>query len=306
MSIVVLGSINIDIAAYGERLPKPGETLHAHRYALGLGGKGANQAAAASRLGNSVQMIGRIGADLFADMAGVELQRYGIGLELVHRDTRQSTGVAIIGVDAKGENAITVVAGANMAIDHSDVARATPELKAAKVLMLQLEIPLAASLEAAATVRSHRGMVILDPAPVPKTGLAPEVFRQVDVITPNEVETEALVGFRPENAEDARRAGRMLRERGVPIAVVKLGARGCLVSTSELDAFVPPYKVETVDSVAAGDCFNGALAHALERKLAVVEAVRFAAAAGAISTTKPGAAASAPTRDQVEALLRRH
>lgn len=305
MAVAVLGSINVDIAAYAERLPRPGETLHGSSYAVTLGGKGANQAVAAARLGSAVSLIGRIGRDGFGDTATAVLADAGIDASLVLADPQAATGIAIIGVDAKGENAITVIAGANLSLDGSDVERGRAALASARVIMLQLETPPSVSYIAADIAREEGARVIFDPAPAPYEGLGPDLYRRVDILTPNEIETEALVGFRPSNAEEGARACRLLLDRGVGTAVVKLGERGVCFMGPEGEGFVAPYRVKSIDSVAAGDCFNGGLAFALDRGRPMPEAVRFAAACGALATTRRGAAASAPCLGEVEELVAR-
>ena len=303
MAIAVVGSINCDVIAYVERLPRPGETLVASGYRLGLGGKGANQAVAARRLGSSVDLIGRVGGDAFGRAVLDELRRFAVDTALVAVDPEGATGMAMIHVAADGENTIAIVAGGNGALGAADLEQGRAALLAAKVLLLQLEVPLAVGLAAAATVRSHGGLVILDPAPAPAGGLAPEALGAIDILTPNETETAALTGALPRSADDGIAAARALRRRGAATAIVKLGARGVAFSSADGEGFVPPFKVETVDSVAAGDCFNGALAHALDQRADLAAAVRYAAAAGALSTTRRGAAAAAPSADEVARLL---
>ncbi len=306
MPIAVFGSINIDLTTYAERLPRPGETLHGERYAIGLGGKGCNQAVAVSRLGAQMTLIGRIGDDEFGARARAELAAMNVTTQDIFLDPDNATGIAVIGVDADAQNCITVIGGANMAIDGSDVARAAERLSLADTLLLQMEIPLEPALMAADLVRKSGGRVILDPAPAPAKGYAPGVLSRVDVITPNETETELLTGMKPKNATEAAAAAGKLRAQGVGAAVVKLGAAGVYFQDAENEGFVEPFKVDSIDSVAAGDCFNGGLATALSEGKTLAEAVRFAAACGALSTTKRGASASAPTREEVEALLARY
>lgn len=301
--IVVFGSANIDVCAYSERLPRPGETVHGSRYAMGLGGKGANQASAASRLGGLVEMVGRTGGDAFGEMARSRLAGFGVRTGHLLSDPAAATGIAVIGVESSGENCITVIGGANMAVSGDDAARNAALLGSAAVLLLQLEVPMPAALAAAAAVRAGGGRVILDPAPAPRGGLPDEVFRAVDAMTPNETETEALVGLRPSTPEEAAAAAGRLTERGLSIAIVKMGAKGVCFRGPGEQGFVPPFPVTAVDTVAAGDCFNGGLAFALARGDGLGEAVRFAAACGALATTRPGAAESAPTLAEVTALL---
>jgi ribokinase len=304
MSVVVFGSINIDITAYMERLPKPGETLHGRRYKLGLGGKGANQAVAAAKLGSEVRFIARLGADEFASAAERELTAYGVDTALLRRDADGATGIAIINVGEGGENCISIVGGSNMAIDETDVARGRAALEAARVLLLQLEVPLAPSLAAARIVKAHGGSVIFDPAPAPKQGFSPDVLQAIDILTPNESETAAILGWTPSSLDDGLKAARQLRARGVATAIVKLGARGVAVSSPDAEGAIPAFTVKTVDTVAAGDSFNGGLAHVIERGKPLLEAVRYAAACAALSTTRYGASAAAPTAAEVEAFLK--
>ncbi len=303
MSIAVFGSINIDLTTYGARLPSPGETLHADHYATGLGGKGCNQAVATSRLGARTTLIGRVGRDNFGDTALSVLEKFDISADGVFVDADADTGLAVIGVDGKGQNCITVIGGANMAIDDSDVERARERLSAADVLLLQMEIPLAVGLAAADITRENGGQVILDPAPAPAGGLSSNTLARIDLITPNETETELLTGMRPTSIEQAALCANQLRAQGVAAAVIKMGAEGVYFQDAEADGFVPPFKVNSIDSVAAGDCFNGGLAFALAKGNSLGDAVRFAAACGALSTTMAGAAASAPGLQEVVDLL---
>ena len=238
MTVAVFGSINMDITAYMERLPKPGETLHGQRYKLGLGGKGANQAVAACKLGSDVRFIARIGADDFAGAVARELASYGVDTALLRRDAGGATGIAIINVGEGGENCITVIGGSNLAVDASDVARGRPALEAAHVLLLQLEVPLAASLAAARIVKARGGTVILDPAPAPKQGLSADALQAIDILTPNESETAAILGWTPSSLDDGLKAARQLRARGVATAIVKLGARGVAVASSGAEGIV--------------------------------------------------------------------
>lgn len=304
MTIAVLGSINMDITAYSDRLPRPGETLHAHRYLTGLGGKGANQAAAAARLGSATDFIGRVGNDHFGRSAIEQLQKFGVATRHVSIDPGNSTGIAIINVDRNGENFITVVAGANFAIDETDIAGAADCLETTTVLLLQMEVPWPPMLLAAKRARAKGAKIILDPAPAPAAGIDLDLSF-FDIITPNETETEILTGIHPHDAPTAAAAAKQLHRRGPQVVIVKLGSRGAYLSTPETGMHVPPFKVEALDTVAAGDCFNGGLAYALSKGMDLVPAARFASACGALSTTKYGAAAAAPTLSEVDGLLSR-
>ena len=304
MTVAVFGSINTDVNAYLDRLPKPGETLHGSSYKIGLGGKGANQAVAARKLGSDVKFICRIGPDIFGDTAFNEIASYGVSTDYILRDPKGATGLAIINVGGDGENAISLIGGSNMTLDETDVARSARALENAKILLLQMEVPFDASLRAARLAKKGGATVILDPAPAPKQPYAREVYDAVDILTPNEIETAALVGWQPQSADEGLKAAAALNKTGVKTAIVKLGAQGVCVKGPSWEGFIPPFKVTPVDTVAAGDSFNGGLAYALEQDMPLQEAVRFAAACGALSTTKKGAAAAAPLLAEVENLLR--
>jgi len=304
MGIVVFGSINVDITVYGERLPGPGETVHGDRSAIALGGKGCNQAVAVARLGGQVKLVGRLGDDAFGALARGELAAFGVSDACVARDPVNATGIAVIGVDAGGENCISIVGGANLGVDESDVDARLDVFEEADILLVQLEIPRPAIRHAAKVVRATGGRVILDPAPAPAHEHDLDALLAItDIITPNETETEALTGIRPATPEQAEQAAAVFQGKGVACAVIKMGAAGVYYSSDDGSGFVPPFAVHAVDSVAAGDCFNGGLAHALARGDGLGQAVRFAAACGALATTKPGASASAPNLAAVQRLL---
>ena len=306
MSIAVFGSINVDITAYSRRLPRPGETVHGDSYLIGLGGKGANQAAASARLGGEVHLIGRTGQDVFANTASDELAKYGVKTALVEQAAGQSTGIAIIGVDANGENVITVIGGANLSLSEREAENARDELASARILLLQNEVPWAAAAAAARITRDAGGTVILDPAPAPVNGLSPDAYALAHIFTPNESETEALTQIRPENGESCQAAARALHQLGAETVILKLGAKGLFLSAPGTQLHLPAFAVAAIDTVAAGDCFNGGLAHALGEGADIATAARFAAACGALSTTRRGAAQSAPILREVEEFLRQH
>ncbi len=305
--ILCFGSVNIDITAYSDALPRPGQTIHAQRYAIGLGGKGANQAAAAARLaagsGERVEFAGRVGNDAFGAQARAALEGFGVGLAGLATDPGHPTGIALIGVDANSENAITVVGGCNMAVDDTDIARIAPLLDRARVLLLQLEIPLAVTLAAAAKARQAGAYVVLEPAPAPHDGLPDAVWCAASLMTPNETETEALIGIRPRNADEAHQATARFLARGLEAVIVKLGANGVCYRDRNSSGFVAPFKVHAIDSVAAGDCFNAGLAIAMAHGDGLEQAVHFAAACGALATTRIGAADAAPTMAEVRGLM---
>lgn len=301
MAIVVMGSINMDLTTYVPRLPEPGETLFGSSFITVPGGKGFNQAVAAGRLGADTKFIGRIGDDAFGRGVLELIRSEPIDTNGILIDGDHGTGLAVITVDEQAENAIIVVSGANMAHDAGEVRRATAALADAQVLMLQLESPLQTALMAAEAARALGATVIFDPAPA--IDLPAEAYRLAHIMTPNEGETEILVGIRPSNESEAKDAAGRLRERGLEIAIIKLGAQGVYFESETESGFVPPFEVTPIDSVAAGDAFNGGLAVALAEGLPLPEAVRWGAAAGALATTKPGASSAMPTRRELNNLL---
>ena len=302
MSIVVFGSINMDLTAYVPKLPKPGETLQGSSYITVPGGKGNNQSVAASRLGAPTKFVGRVGTDGFGEQVLQIVGEQKVDLSQVMKDPEHGTGIAVICVDQNAENSIIIISGANFALDDSDVARADQVMDDAQVLMLQLEVPLDACLKAAKAAKAKSVQVVFDPAPA--VPLPDEAFKLMDFITPNETETEILVGFKPENAEDASKAAKLFLEKGVGTAVIKMGAKGVYFENKHESGFVPPFKVNPIDTVAAGDAFNAGLAVAISEGKPLAEAVRWGAAAGAIATTRKGALPAMPYREELETLMK--
>jgi ribokinase len=299
LRITVVGSINLDLVVRAERLPRPGETLAGQRFDMFPGGKGANQAVAAARLGAQVRMVGRVGQDAFAERALRGLAEAGADLSNVVQDSEQPTGVASIVVDDQGENAILVVAGANGAWSAADMARAERAAADAQVVLLQLEIPLEVVLRTAHAARRAGARVVLNPAPA--RPLPRPLFGEVDVLTPNAVEAAGLAGL---ERADPEQAARGLAQHGVRAAVLTLGAEGALVLENGQLQRVPGFQVTPVDTTAAGDAFNAALAFALARGLDLAAAARVGCAAGALAATKPGAQPSLPSLDDVLQYLR--
>ncbi len=288
--IVVVGSLNMDLAATSARLPGPGETVLGGSYLESPGGKGANQAHAAARLGGEVAMIGCVGDDPHGWRLRESLANAGCDVTGV-RTVAGPTGVALIFVSATGENAIMVAPGANGALTAEDVQAAA--LDGASHVLLQLESPIDAVLAAARAAKAAGAVVILDPAPA-IASLPAELLGCVDILTPNEMEGAQLSGHARPTAE----AARALQRLGPRAVILKLGARGCLIATDET-TLVPAPRVDAVDTTAAGDVFNGALAVALSEGTALIPAAEFAVRAAAISVTRRGAQASAPTREEV-------
>lgn len=298
--IVVFGSLNMDLVVRAPRLPVPGETVRGHTFFTAPGGKGANQAVAAARLGAPTVMVGRVGGDPFGTDLLENLQAAGVDVAGVLVDRRTHSGVAVIVVDDRGQNQIVIAAGANGRVESADVERLRPFLDGAALLLLQLEVPLPAVVEAARAAQHVDVPVMLDPAPA-SADLPDELYRLTDYLTPNEVEAAHLVGFPLDSEEAIAEAARRLRQRGASTVIIKLGARGAYCASDSETFFVPAFPVKAVDTVAAGDAFNGGLAVALAEGRPLHEAIRWAAAVGALSVTREGAQPSMPTRAEVEA-----
>jgi ribokinase len=302
ISVVVVGSSNTDMILRVAHVPRPGETLLGGLFSTAAGGKGANQAVAAARAGGNVTFVARLGLDSFGDEALEGFKREGIMLSHVTRDPSQPSGVALIFVGADGENSIGVAGGANQRLSPRDVGAARKVIAGARVLLLQLETPLE-TVRAAADIGSRAGIeVILNPAPA--QSLPDALLRKITLLTPNETEASMLTGISVSDVSSATRAARALQLRGARNVIVTLGANGALVASGRDARWVPGFKVKAVDTTAAGDVFNGALAVRLAEGSPIMEAVRFAHAAAAISVTRAGAQPSIPTRREIDAKLR--
>jgi ribokinase len=302
-SILVVGSSNTDMIIKLHRIPKPGETILGGEFVTAAGGKGANQAVGAARAGGAVTFIARVGRDMFGDQAVAGFVKDRINVDYVFRDKVAPSGVALIFVAKDGENSIAVASGANGRLSPADVKQARKSFVGARVLVMQLEIPLD-TVQAAAELAVKAGVrVILNPAPA--RPLPDKLLRRVSILTPNETEAELLTGIKVESEDAAARAADQLMSRGVQTVILTLGARGAFVATAQRKQLVRGFKVKPVDTTAAGDVFNGALAVGLAEGRPLAEAVRFANAAGALSVTKMGAQPSAPRRAEIEKLLNR-
>lgn len=300
--VVVVGSANTDMILRLDRIPRPGETLLGGEFLMAAGGKGANQAVGAARAGGEVTFVARTGRDGLGDQAVAGYRRDGIRTRFVFRDVAAPSGVALIFVARDGENSIGVASGANGRLSPADVRNARAAIVRARVLLLQLEIPLE-TVEAAATLAADAGVpVILNPAPA--RFLPDSLLRRVSILTPNESEAELLTGTRVTDEATARRAAAQLLSRGVGTVIVTLGARGALVATAAGHKRLAGFRVRAIDTTAAGDVFNGSLAVALAEGRPLTDAVRFANAAAALSVTRLGAQPSAPTRREIERQLR--
>ena len=301
MSIIVFGSLNMDLVVRTPRLLQAGETLIGSDFYTTPGGKGANQAVASAKLGIPTELVGRVGEDAFGLELLAELRAVGVGVEGVLVDATHS-GVAVITVAATGENQIIGVFGANGNVDETDVERLKTKLSDTQLLLLQLEIPIAAVKQAAQAAQAAGVRVILDPAPVPAEAIA-SLYPFIDILVPNEIEAGQLVGFAVNSPDTAAIAAEMLQQQGAKTVIVKLGAQGVLCATPDETFFVPAFAVEAIDTVAAGDAFAGGLAAALVEGVSLKKAVVWGAAAGALATTKKGAQAAMPDRPTFNAFL---
>jgi ribokinase len=302
-SIIVVGSSNTDMIIKLDRIPRPGETLLGGAFVTAAGGKGANQAVGAARAGGKVTFVARVGQDMFGDQAVAGFIKDGIVVDHVTRDKTNPSGVALIFVGKDGENSIAVAGGANAKLSPADVRKAKAAFAGASVLVMQLETPLE-SVQAAADLAAKAGVrVILNPAPAQP--LPDKLLQGVSIITPNETEAELLTGIAVTDTASAAAAAAKLRARGVQTVIITLGARGAFVATESGGQLVSGFKVKAVDTTAAGDIFNGALAVALAEGKPLDQAVRFGHAAAAISVTRLGAQPSAPTRREIEKFLKK-
>jgi ribokinase len=300
--IIVVGSTNTDMTIRVPRIPAPGETVLGRDFKISGGGKGANQAVAAARAGGKVVFVTAVGNDDFGSRALENFARDGMNVDLVRRVPGLSSGVALIFVDEAGENSIAVASGANSELHPRDIEPLARILEAGDVMLLQLEIPLATVKAAARLAASQRARVILNPAPA--QAIPGSLLAGTWLLTPNEREAEQMTGIAVSGELALSRAAAALHVRGVPGVLITLGARGVFASADGVGELVPAFKADVVDTTAAGDVFNGALAVALVEGGSTLESVRFANAAAALSVTRAGAQASAPTRQEIEAFLR--
>lgn len=299
--IVVLGSSNTDMVVRLDRLPGPGETVLGGDFSMLAGGKGANQAVAAARAGGKVTFLGRIGDDTFGQQALKTLSAEGIDVSGLTQTPEASSGVALIFVSADGENSIAVAPGANSRMTPDDVRRHAGQIGQAKFLLLQLETPLETVAEAAALARSKGVQVILNPAPAQE--LPDELLACLEFVTPNQGEAEILAGISLRDDESAEKAADILLARGAHNVIITLGAQGVYAATREFRGFVPAFRVQPVDTTAAGDTFNGAFAAALAEGRPVRDAIVFASAAAALSVMREGAQPAIPSREEIDCFL---
>ena len=300
-NLVVLGSINADHILNLETFPTPGETVTGNQYQVAFGGKGANQAVAAGRSGANIAFIACTGDDDTGERVRKQLASDNIDIAPVSVVAGESTGVALIFVNAEGENVIGIHAGANAALTTERVEAQRGIIAGAEALLMQLESPVESVLAAAKIAHENHTSVVLNPAPA--RVLSDELLALVDIITPNETEAEKLTGIRVENDDDAARAALALHEKGIGTVIITLGSRGVWASGNGEGRRVPGFKVKAIDTIAAGDTFNGALVTALLEGKAMDDAIRFAHAAAAIAVTRKGAQPSVPWRKEIDEFL---
>jgi len=301
-NVLVVGSVNMDMVVRSPRMPAPGETVLGEGFVTNPGGKGANQAVAAARLGGKVKFIGRVGADAFGEALLANLKKEGIDCADLLRTPDAPTGVAMIIVDSRGENSIVVASGANHRLTPDDIFAREQAFAAADVLLLQLELPLPTVRAACDLAERHGCRIVLDPAPAPKQLC--DRLCDVDIITPNVCEAELITGTKTGEERADKNIALDLIARGAKAAVLKLGSRGSMVVTADGEiARVPAYKVDIVDTTAAGDAFTAALAVAAAEGQELAEAAKFANAAGALACTRLGAQSAMPTRAEVLMLM---
>ncbi len=300
--IVVVGSLNMDLVVGAPHLPTPGETLLGRNFQMVPGGKGANQAVAAARLGAWVAIVGRVGVDDFGRALRLNLDAAGVDDQYVLNDDSAATGVAVIEVDDNGQNTIVVAPGTNANVSRLDVSAARSVISSARTLVAQLEVPLDTVAYALAMARAAGVLTVLNPAPAQP--LAADILSLADILVPNETEATLLTGIPVRDLPSAEAAARELNRQGAQVVVITLGARGALVLENGTAKEVPPFPVRAVDTTAAGDAFVAALAVARTREHDLNTALREASAAGALAATRAGAQPSLPTRVELTQFLK--
>lgn len=295
--ILVIGSSNTDMVIKTNHFPAPGETILGGRFLMNAGGKGANQAVAASRLGGVVTFIGKIGDDIFGKQAVQQLEDEGINVDFVAVDPENPSGVAMITVDRNGENSIVVAPGSNGTLSPADFDKAMAELDESEFVLMQLEIPIPTVEYIAQKAAQKLKKVVLNPAPA--AGLSDELLRNLYLVTPNETEAELLTGIKVTDEQTALKAATILHEKGVEIVIITMGAAGAFLLADGKSEIIKAPKVDAVDTTAAGDTFNGSLLVALSEGKTIQESIAFANKAAAISVTRIGAQSSVPFRKEI-------
>lgn len=298
--VTVVGSLHMDFTVLTDHLLSPGETVIGRTFKMSPGGKGANQAVAASRLGARVYIVGRVGKDYLGELLLDNLRKNHVETDFVVKDPSSYTGIALITVDSGGRNTIAVAPGTDTALTKEDVERAMPTIARSSAVLLQLEVPLETVAYAAEEAWKGGVKVFLNPAPFKPLPLS--LYRNLFALTPNEVEASALMGFKAtkEDVEDLRKVASRLLDLGVENVVITLGAKGALLATHGKALLLPAFRVKPLDTTGAGDAFNAALAVAISEGSSLEDAVRFANFVAACKVTKLGAQEGLPTRDEVE------
>ena len=299
--VVVIGSSNMDMTVRCRELPLPGQTILGEDFAVNPGGKGANQAVAAAKMGAKTQLVARLGNDVFAEGSLRSFQKAGLGIDYIVRDSGVASGVALIFVDENGENQIVVAPGANKHLTPRDVDAALPCIEQAKVMILQLEIPMETVIHAARLAAQHKTRVILNPAPT--RVLPARLLENVDIMIANETEIMVLTGADELATSTIALACRPLLAAGVESVITTLGKDGAVITSGVGATKVPGFKIKAVDTTSAGDTFAGAIACGLAEGQSLEDAVRFANAAAALTATKQGAQIAMPTRQEADAML---
>jgi len=304
--VLIIGSSNMDLNIYSQRLPKPGETITGGVFQQFLGGKGANQAVASVRAGAHTVFIGRIGTDAFGDQMVSRLTSEGINMSQIIRDPQHASGVAFIMIDESGENMISVAPGANFHLSKSDIIKSYEIIKNATSLVVQMEIPIETIDEIFKVASEGNVIKILNPAPLKAIPI--HILKNIDIIIPNEGELSRLYSLlklpeiKSEGTEKIIQASKAIADFGIKFVITTLGSKGCLIYDRENENVIeiPAIKVKAVDSVGAGDCFNGVLASKLCNGETIVNAVKYATAAASIAVTRKGAQDSMPYAKEIE------
>ncbi|OAN11168.1 ribokinase [Photobacterium jeanii] len=302
--LVVLGSVNADHVLQVASFPRPGETLHGHSYTVIPGGKGANQAVAAARLGADIAFIASVGDDSFGLDIRQAFANDGINIDAVMVEENTPTGIAMIQVAATGENSICISAEANACLTPERIAPHHALISDADTLLMQLETPIDTIEQAARIAKQANTKVVLNPAPA--QALSDDLLQLIDIITPNETEAELLTGIKVDDTQSAQQAADALHQKGIPVVMITLGSKGVWLSENGQGVQVEGFRVDAKDTTAAGDTFNGALLTGLQEGKSLHDAIKFAHAAAAISVTRFGAQTSIPHRREVKHFLLEH
>ena len=301
--ITVIGSSNTDMIMQLDKIPFPGETLIGNQFSTAPGGKGANQAVAAARLGGNVSFVGCVGNDQLGDSATDILKNESIDINHVKRSDKNPSGVAFIFVDKEGQNSIGVASGANFDINVEDIVNSEDLLSKSSVILTQLETPMDVIEKAASLSKNYNSIFILNPAPY--QSLSNDLIKNIDIITPNRTEARQMTGVDVVDSKSAEEASNILHNKGIETVIITIGKKGSFFSRANGEVLmVDPFKVQAVDTTAAGDDLNGAIACALSQGKGIRESIKFANAAAALSTTKLGAIPSAPTNKEVEDFIK--